>query len=133
MTRHYPDLGRQNLLQPFRRTTHIQLVTHHHYEISALGSGIQFFGETNVAKCRLFSQAGVRVTLSSEIAQKRGLLRHVMKKWNLPSTNMCSLVLTPLYNGPTTLQQSRSSLSKAAILDQEVQLSVHTFSTSEFW
>ena len=40
MTRHYPDLGRQNLLQPFRRTTHIRLVTHHQYEISALGSRI---------------------------------------------------------------------------------------------
>ena len=40
MTRHYPDLGRQNLLQPFRRTTHIRLVTHHQYEISAPGSWI---------------------------------------------------------------------------------------------
>lgn len=51
----------------------------------------------------------------------------VMKQWNLPSTDTCSLVLKPLYNGPTTLQQSRSSPPKAAILDQEVQLSVYTF------
>ena len=59
----------------------------------------------------------------------------VMKQWNLLSTDTCSLVLKPLYNGSTTRQQSRPSLPKAAILDQEVQLAcrfIH-FSTFEFW
>lgn len=47
-----------------------------------------------------------------------------MKQWNLPSTDTRSLVLIkPLYNGPTTLQQSRSFLHKAIIVDEEFQLS----------
>ena len=72
-----------------------------------------------------FSQAGVSVTLFGEVAQTRGLLRH--ETVEPPLNGYMFPCFKPLYNGPTTLQQSRSSLPKAAILDQEVQLSVYTF------
>ena len=67
MTRLYPDLGSAfdwscrvgNLIQPFRSTTQIRVVTLHQYGFSALVSQTSFAGETSgsVAKCRLFSQA----------------------------------------------------------------------------
>ena len=67
MTRHYPDLGGAsdwlcrvgNLIQAFRSTTQIWVVTRHQYGISALVSQTSFGGETSgsVAKYRLFSHA----------------------------------------------------------------------------
>ena len=67
MTRHYPDLGSAsdwscrvgNLIQAFRSTTQIWVVTRHQYGISAFVSQTSFGGETSgsVVKCRLFSQA----------------------------------------------------------------------------
>ena len=67
MTRHYPDLGSAsdwscrvgNLIQAFRSTTQIWVVTRHQYGISALLCQTSFGWETSgsVAICRLFSQA----------------------------------------------------------------------------
>ena len=64
MTRHYPELGSAsdwschvgNLLQPFRSTTRIWVVSSHQYGISALVSQTSFRGETSggVVKCPLF-------------------------------------------------------------------------------
>ena len=71
MTHHYPDLGSasdwlkqiSHAGRPIRSTTQIWVVTRHQYGISALVSQTSFRGETagGVAKCRLFSQATVRV------------------------------------------------------------------------
>ena len=67
MTRRYPDLGSasdwlnqiSHAARPIKSTTHIWVVTRHHFKISALVSQTSFGGETSgsVAKCRLFSQA----------------------------------------------------------------------------
>ena len=75
MTRHYPALGSAsdcsrrvgNLIQPIRSTTHIWLVTRHQCGISALVSQTSFGGKTsvNVAKCRLFSQASLDLTVGT--------------------------------------------------------------------
>ena len=75
MTRHYPALGSAsdcsrrvgNLIQPIRSTTHIWLVTRHQCGISALVSQTSFDGKTsvNVAKCRLFSQASLDLTVGT--------------------------------------------------------------------
>ena len=70
MTCHHTELGSAsnwsyhvgNLLQAFRSTTQIWVVTRHQYGISALVSQTSFRGETSggVEKCRLFSQAIAR-------------------------------------------------------------------------
>ena len=72
MTCHYPDLGSAsdwlcrvgNLIQPIRSTTKIRVVTRCQYRISALVSQTSFGRETSgsVAKCRLFSQARVKLS-----------------------------------------------------------------------
>ena len=74
MTRHYPELGSAfdwsyrggNMIQSIRSTTQIWVVTRHQYGISALVPQTSFGGETSgcVAKCRLFSQASVRLLVS---------------------------------------------------------------------
>ena len=52
-----------NLIQPIRSTTQIWVVTRHQYGNSALVSQTSFGGETSgsIAKCRLFSQAIVKL------------------------------------------------------------------------
>ena len=72
MTRHYADLGSAsnwscrvgNLIQPIRSTIKIRVVTRYQYRISVLVSQTSFGRETSgsVAKCRLFSQAIVKLT-----------------------------------------------------------------------
>ena len=71
MTRHYPDLdSASNCLnqisrarRPIRRTTQIWVVARHQYGISALVSQTSIGREAtgSVAKCRLFSQAIIRM------------------------------------------------------------------------
>ena len=70
MMPHYPDLGSasdwlnqiSHMARPIRSTTHIWVVIHCQYGISALISQMSFGGETSgsIAKCRLFSQASTR-------------------------------------------------------------------------
>ena len=85
MTRHHPDLGSAsdwsrrvgNLIQPIRSTTQIWVVTRHQYGISALVSRTSFGGETSgsVAKCRLFSQAGISYRLQKIV------FSHIQWSW----------------------------------------------------
>ena len=74
MTRHYPDLGGasdwlnqiSHAARPIKSTTQIWVVTRHQDRISALVSQTSFGGETSgsVAKCRLFSHAGIKVAIA---------------------------------------------------------------------
>ena len=89
MTHHYPDLGSASVLIGWSkfftwhdRSKALPTVTRHRNGISALVSQTSFGGETSqgVAKCRLFSQAGLKllnsVCESNEMNQDH-------QKWSL--------------------------------------------------
>ena len=66
----------ENLLQPFKSTTQIWVVTCHQYGISALVSQMSFRGETSggVAKCRLFLRLAYSQPLQSRLQLQFALL-----------------------------------------------------------
>ena len=83
----YPDMGSacrlENLLQPFKSTTQIWVVTCHQYGISALVSQTSFRGETSggVAKCRLFLRLAYSQPLQSRLQLQFALLPETAIIW----------------------------------------------------